>query len=295
MKTLVISENEGAACELCAGARKLAEDVVLVAFGSGSWTGMADTCFHIEVPENHILDDAYKTINAIADEQMPTFVLAEPTVRILSLIGRLAAHFGTAAITDVLDIERGEGRSLYFGGVAQRTVRAKGDLSVFTAGPGTFEAKDAYGTDVVIDVAFIPPVNSVRHLGSEDLVKSDVNLPAAKVVVAAGRGFASEQDLDLARALCAKIDGELGCSRPLTEGVDWMPHEAYIGVSGLMIAPKVYIACGISGQMQHMVGCNRAQTVFAINKDKNAPIFKQCDYGIVGDVETVLPALNEML
>ena len=74
-----------------------------------------------------------------------------------------------------------------------------------------------------------------------------------------------------------------------------MPAEAYIGVSGLMISPKVYVACGISGQMQHMVGCNRAGTLFAINKDKAAPVFKQCDYGLVGDVKDVRPALLSVL
>ena len=109
--------------------------------------------------------------------------------------------------------------------------------------------------------------------------------------VAAGRGFAEEAELDLARALCDKIGAGLACSRPLTEGVDWLPTELYVGVSGLMLSPKAYVACGISGQMQHMVGCNRAGTLFAINKDKSAPIFKQCDYGIVGDLKDVLPRL----
>ena len=121
--------------------------------------------------------------------------------------------------------------------------------------------------------------------------KSGVDLNTADVVVAAGRGFGAEEDLQMARDLCDKIGGGLGCSRPLTEGVNWLPTEVYVGVSGLMLSPKVYIAAGISGQMQHMVGCNRATTLFAINKDKNAPVFKQCDYGLVGDIKTVLPAL----
>ena len=295
MKALVIAEHEGAARELCAGARGLAEDVVLVAFGEGSWTGMADTCLHITVPDGHILDDAHETVIAIADEQEPGIVLAEPTVRILSLVGRLAAHCKTSAITDVLRIDGAEGMSLYFGGAGERTVRAKSDVAVYTAGLGVFDGAGAHGTDEVAETAFVPPAKPVLRTGSEKLVKSDVNLPAADVVVSAGRGFAEERDLDLARNLCAKIGGELGCSRPLTEGVDWMPHEAYIGVSGLMLSPKVYIACGISGQMQHMVGCNRSQTIFAVNKDKNAPIFKQCDYGIIGDIKDVLPALSEIL
>ncbi|WP_270296857.1 electron transfer flavoprotein subunit alpha/FixB family protein, partial [Eggerthella sinensis] len=121
-----------------------------------------------------------------------------------------------------------------------------------------------------------------------DLFKADA-------VVAAGRGFAEESELDLARALCDKLGGGLACSRPLTEGVNWLPTELYVGVSGLMLSPKVYVACGISGQMQHMVGCNRSGMVFAINKDKNAPVFKQCDYGLIGDVKDVLPALTAAL
>lgn len=122
--------------------------------------------------------------------------------------------------------------------------------------------------------------------------KSGVDLNKADVVVAAGRGFGAEEDLQMARDLCDKIGGGLGCSRPLTEGVNWLPTEVYVGVSGLMLSPKVYIAAGISGQMPaHGPGCNRATTLFAINKDKNAPVFKQCDYGLVGDIKTVLPAL----
>ena len=92
-----------------------------------------------------------------------------------------------------------------------------------------------------------------------------------------------------------KVGAELGCSRPLAENVGWLPRNLYIGVSGLQLAPKAYIALGISGQMQHMVGVQGADTIIAVNKDQNAPIFKQCDYGIVGDIYKVLPALIEAL
>ena len=95
--------------------------------------------------------------------------------------------------------------------------------------------------------------------------------------------------------LAAKIGAEMACTRPLAEGSGWMPTESYIGVSGQMLSPKVYVGIGTSGQMQHMVGVNRAGAIFAVNKDKNAPIFKQCDYGLVGDLNTVLPALSAAL
>ncbi|MEF9877251.1 MAG: FAD-binding protein, partial [Gordonibacter sp.] len=156
---------------------------------------------------------------------------------------------------------------------------------------GAFEGAEASGANVVEDIAWIAPANPVKLISSKPVEKSGVDLTKADIVVAAGRGFAEKEDLEMAEVLCDKLGAGLGCSRPLTEGVDWLPTEIYLGVSGLMLSPKVYIGAGISGQMQHMVGVNRAQTIFAINKDKNAPIFKQCDYGLVGDVKTVLPAL----
>jgi electron transfer flavoprotein alpha subunit len=93
----------------------------------------------------------------------------------------------------------------------------------------------------------------------------------------------------------ALIKAELGCSRPLAEGVNWLPRERYIGVSGAIIKPEVYFAIGISGQVQHMVGVNQAKVIIAINKDKTAPIFQQCDYGVIGDLYKILPALQERI
>ena len=168
-------------------------------------------------------------------------------------------------------------------------------MAFYTVSAGTFAGLEASGANAVEDVAWVAPANPVKLLASKPIEKSGVDLFKADAVVAAGRGFAEEADLDLARALAEKLGGGLACSRPLTEGVNWLPTELYVGVSGLMLSPKVYVAAGISGQMQHMVGCNRAGSMFAINKDKNAPVFKQCDYGLVGDVKDVLPALTAAL
>ena len=173
--------------------------------------------------------------------------------------------------------------------------KAAGDVAIYTVGAGAFEGAEASGANAVEDVAWVAPATPVKLVSSKPIEKSGVDLNKADVVVAAGRGFAEESELDLARELCDKLGAGLACSRPLTEGVNWLPTELYVGVSGLMLSPKAYVACGISGQMQHMVGCNRAGTMFAINKDKNAPVFKQCDYGIVGDLKDVLPRLAAAL
>ncbi|MEG0791658.1 MAG: FAD-binding protein, partial [Gordonibacter sp.] len=91
------------------------------------------------------------------------------------------------------------------------------------------------------------------------------------------------------------VRGETACSRPLAENEKWMAKSLYLGVSGRMISPKVYFALGISGQMQHMVGVHNADIIVAVNKDQNAPVFNQADYGIVGDLHEVLPALTAKL
>ena len=289
MKALVIAERADAARELAAGARTMADEVVLVSFGEAP-EAIADKVAHIEVPEGSVLDDAADTVISVFDAEQPGVVLVEPTRRMKIVAGKLAAHASTSVITDVMSFEDGA-KSLYFGGVAERVQKPCGGVAIYTVGAGAFEGAEASGSNAVEDVAWVAPANPVKLVSSKPLEKSGVDLFKADVVVAAGRGFAEKADLDLARVLCDKLGGGLACSRPLTEGVNWLPTELYVGVSGLMLSPKVYVAAGISGQMQHMVGCNRAGTIVAINKDKNAPVFKQCDYGLVGDVKDVLPAL----
>ena len=184
--------------------------------------------------------------------------------------------------------------ALYFGGIAERVQKAAGNVAIYTVGAGVFDgAEGANGS--VAEQEWVAPARPVKVVSSQVIEKSGVNLFKADVVVAAGRGFAEESQLSLANDLCDKLGAGLACSRPLTEGVNWLPTERYVGVSGLMLTPKVYIAAGISGQMQHMVGCNRSGAIFAINKDKNAPIFKQCDFGIVGDLNEILPAITAAL
>lgn len=294
MKALVIAERADAARELAAGARTMADEVVLVSFGDAP-AAVADKVAKVSVPEGSVLDDAADTVIAVLDAEQPNVVLVEPTRHMKTIAGRLAAHAGAAVITDVMEFAADGAKSLYFGGVAERVQKAAGDVAIYTVSAGAFEGAEASGANAVEDVAWVAPANPVKLVSSKPIEKSGVDLGKADVVVAAGRGFAEESELDLARALCEKLGAGLGCSRPLTEGVDWLPTETYVGVSGLMLSPKVYVACGISGQMQHMVGCNRAGTMFAINKDKNAPVFKQCDFGLVGDIKDVLPALTAAL
>jgi electron transfer flavoprotein alpha subunit len=119
-----------------------------------------------------------------------------------------------------------------------------------------------------------------------------VNLEEAPIVVGAGRGFKSKDDLKLAFELAQTLGGQVGCSRPLATDLGWLTDEYWIGLSGKEVKPKLYVAAGISGQIQHTTGIRGSKVIVAINTNKDAPIFKQADYGIVGDLYKVLPALN---
>ncbi|MPN31355.1 Protein FixB [bioreactor metagenome] len=185
------------------------------------------------------------------------------------------------------------GRMVY-GGAAAATARAAG-RTIALVGGGLFEAACLPAAGSVETVTAAPVSCGAVCTAVSRKEEERVDLAAAKRVVSAGRGIGAKENLTLLEALARKMGAELACSRPIAEGEHWMPKNRYVGVSGAVIKPEVYVACGISGQVQHLVGIREAKTVIAINKDKNAPIFKNCDYGIVGDLNKVVPALTEKL
>ncbi|HBT95286.1 MAG TPA: electron transfer flavoprotein subunit alpha, partial [Coriobacteriia bacterium] len=161
---------------------------------------------------------------------------------------------------------------------------------------GVFKDLEASGTDVVEELAFTAPAKGIERVASKPSeASSGADLQKAEIILCAGRGFAEEAELELIRNLATIIGGEVACTRPLTEGMNWFPKGGYLGVSGLEVTPRIYIGIGVSGQMQHMVGCAKAGTIIAINKDENAPIFGRADIGICGDLKEVIPALEAAL
>ena len=293
MKALVIAEHADVARELAGGARGLgADEVSLVCFG-GAVDNAADTVLNVAVPEGALVDDAYLALVPFAEQS--DVVLVEATRRGKVIAGRLAAKMGTAAATATVALTQDGARGTYFGGVAERVQNPRPALPCTSWRRACAMPRKLPAQGRPSDVAWVAPERARKATAVEPRERTAADPTKSDVVVAAGRGFAEEADLDLARALADKLGGAIACSRPLTEGVNWLPTELYVGVSGLTVTPKVYVAAGISGQMQHMVGANRSGCVVAVNKDKNAPVFKQCDFGIVGDVKEVLPALTAAL
>ena len=210
--------------------------------------------------------------------------------------------FRSAAVSnDASTVTQQDGRAtvkhMVYGGLAMGEETLSTPFAVLTLSSGTFEAQqpDATRSGVTHSVAWQAPGITVTRTATQPRQSNSVDLDKARLVVSVGRGIGSKENISLAQALCQAIGAELACSRPVAENEKWMEHERYVGISNLMLKPELYLAVGISGQIQHMVGANGAQTIFAINKDKNAPIFQYADYGIVGDALKILPALTAAL
>jgi electron transfer flavoprotein alpha subunit len=296
MKTLVLTENPKATLEICSGARAFSDSVGLVSVGGGNLAGnVADQVFMIELPDGAMYEDAFESILALIEQEGPKALLFEPTRRLKLVCGKLAARLETSAMTDIQSLADGAATSMYFGGAALRRLRATGAVSLFTVAAGCFEAGAEQGANSVVNVAFIPPASGFKLQSAEPLPPRQGDLTAAKRVIAVGRGIAAESDLEQVRALAGAMGAEIGCTRPITENEGWLPRELYIGISGVSCKPDFYLGIGVSGQMQHTVGVNRAKVFAALNKDKNAPILKQADYGLVADLYAVLPRITGAL
>lgn len=295
MKAIIFPHDEASALELAAAAASQgADEIVEVRVGNWDGSSAASAIAVLDLPDEVAAEDAFESVLAWFQGQAPDIVMASPTRTNKTLVGRLAANAKASAIANIVTIEDGVSSTRYFGGVANRNEKPTSDTAFYFIADGSYDPAPAQSaaTDVI---AWVEPKASCKIVERKPIEKDSVDLNKSDIVVSCGRGFSEKDDLQMAYDLAGKIDAGVGCTRPLTEAVDWFPHESYIGVSGQIVKPRVFIAAGLSGQMQHMVGANNSECIIAINKDKDAPIFKQCDIGIVGDIKQVLPALSAAL
>ncbi len=209
----------------------------------------------------------------------------------------VGAGLGVAAATGCVALRRDVGglvatRKAFLGKFVQE-VRLAGPVSVATLERGANPARPPAPAGRVRSIRpeLPEPRSRLLEVRANAAKEGDVDLAGAPVIVSAGRGLGAPENLRLVEELAAALGGEVGASRAVTDA-GWLPHDRQIGSSGVAVSPKLYVACGISGAIQHLVGMRGAQFVLAINKDPEAPIFGAADVGIVGDVLEILPALT---
>lgn len=167
-----------------------------------------------------------------------------------------------------------------------------GPQAVVTAMPKTFEAGGSAASVAASGIG----ASKVKVVGKKEDKHGDFDLGAAPVVVGVGRGFKAQADIKLAEDLAKCFPGgAVGCSRPIAADLKWLGEEHWIGLSGHQIKPKAYIACGVSGQIQHIAGIRGSKLIIAVNTNKDAPIVAVSDYAVIGDLYQVLPKLAQLL
>jgi electron transfer flavoprotein alpha subunit len=238
----------------------------------------------------------------VIEQQKPRMVVFSHTYLVRDFASKLATSLQQALVSDCLGY-RAEGERLIF---VRQVFQGKFVADVEFAGAPphfvSFQAA-AFREDSVRRGAAPAKITPVTVNLSADTVrtkpgerfrgaKQAVDLTQSEIIVAVGRGIKAPENIELAKKLAEALGAEIGASRPICDS-GWLPMDRQVGSSGQTVAPKLYVALGISGAIQHMVGMKGSRTVVAINKDKEAPIFEAATYGIVGDLFEIVPALTE--
>lgn len=304
------SEKTSMLPELIGGARLLAEKVDGVASAvvlgpraeaeKARSLGAAKVYWLGEKGDSALVEDYVPALAQLLQEQKPALMLVGATIRGKSVAARLAARLGASSVADAKEISVEDGKLTFshmiFGGGAVRTEKPISEVALATIGQGVYEAPEAGAADgEIVEVPFAEPAWRAKFIERRPKKVTAVNLATAKRVVCPGRGLKNQEDLAMVSDLAQTLEAEIGCTRPLAEGLDWYPRERYIGVSGAFIKPELYVGIGVSGQVQHTVGITDSRVIVAIDKDKNAAIFPQADYGVLGDLYTFLPAFISAL
>ena len=230
----------------------------------------------------------------------PFVVLFPHTYQVRDYAPKLATRLGRVLVSDTVKLRVEDGSLVLVRQLFQGKLNA--DYRVASEPPcfvsvqaGAYRADQVEAGSAAVE-AFTPSLDAAtfRARPEEPFRESQraVNLSAAEIIVSVGRGIKEKENLALVEELAAALGAELAASRPICDN-GWMPMERQVGSSGQTVAPKLYLAVGISGAIQHLVGMKGSKTIVAINKDENAPIFEVADYGIVGDLFEVIPALTE--
>ena len=323
MRILVIAEQRRAkwnntSFETLAAAQQIAKDtsstVTGLVIGKGV-AGLADELAAKNVAEvllvQHDLLEAYTpdgyclALAQVIHSAKPDLVLFPHTYQVRDFAPKLAAMLGKGLIGDCVGYRNEGGKLVFVRQMFQGKTAADVTFQGATPWFASFQA-GAFRSDLAAaHPSGKAPVNSVTvDLKPEQIrtkpldlfkeAKSAVDLTQAPLIVAIGRGIKAPENIPQAEALAKALGGEIAASRPICDE-GWLPMERQIGSSGQTVAPKLYLALGISGAIQHVVGMKGARTIVAINKDQNAPIFEIADYGVVGDIFEVMPALTEAL
>jgi electron transfer flavoprotein alpha subunit len=292
--------------ELLAKARELG-DAEAVALGTGAEAAAAILGKHgakkVYACDDAVFDEflaqpATDTMEALVKANNPDLILFGFTYDSREVAGRLSARLGVGQVSNAADVNADGGGFVanvpYFGGAKVARLKVNNKPGIVLIRPKSFEASETGGNAEVEKVSATVQDGSRRARILETKVEAGekVKLEDATVIVSGGRGLQSPDNFRLLEDLAGALGGAVGASRAVVDA-GWVPYSMQVGQTGKSVRPSVYIACGISGAMQHTVGMKGAKVIIAINKDADAPIMKMADLGVVGDVLKIVPQVTE--
>jgi electron transfer flavoprotein alpha subunit len=247
--------------------------------------------------------DAYSyALKQFISERKPHLVLMPHTYQVRDFVPKLATALGTGVVSDCVGYKKDGDKLLFTRQMFQGKFAA--DVAFTGGGPffvtfqtGAFRGDQVQAGDAPAPVETVNvevPANVIRTKPGEPFkeAKQAVDLTQAEIIVAVGRGIKEQKNIEIAKQLAEALGGEIAASRPICDS-GWLPMERQVGSSGQTVAPKLYLALGISGAIQHLVGMKGSRAVIAVNKDSEAPIFEVADYAVVGNLFDIVPPLIE--
>ena len=299
MKTLLVAEYRegkvlGCAGELMAFAQKLGADSAMFLVGSEDslpkfagklYLADAATCGEYN-PDGH----KQLLLEVIAKEKPDMVVLSHSSYG-WDLAPRIAFALKAAQFSEVVDVVGGEVVLPVCNAKLLRKVAAKTPVTVLTLQSGAFNLTDEPSGSPSIEKIGTAATGHLMFGGYEQAEKGGVDLSKAQVIVSAGRGIGKPENIALIAELAQALKGEYGASRPVVDA-EWAEHNRQIGTTGQIVSPKLYLACGISGAIQHLAGMKKSEFVVAINTDRDAPIGEVADVLVVADLKVFVPMLT---
>jgi electron transfer flavoprotein alpha subunit len=306
---LVFSERDELAWELLGKAGELGQQmglgVAAAALGAadpqayvnrGAAAVYASKNNELQTFEASVYADA---LSQLAKQAEASVILIGSTKRGKELAGRLAQKLEAGCITDADTLELKDGQLLCtrnsFGGATVATQSITTGIQVISVNPGVGEPVESAEAGQVVEVELSLKPSRVKVVEKSDKGQGSVDIEGAEVLVCVGKGMTRQEDLKMAEELAEALGGLVACTKPIATDEKWLPEERIIGLSGKSGKPVLAICLGISGQVQFTVGIRDAKTIVAVNTDQNAFIWQMTDYGIVGDLNEVVPRLTAAL